>query len=513
MKQNAGMAGSWGQNMDSSLASQAQYAQGLEDYYRAPMNQAASQLAQTPGYTDQELQNILGTQQYQSGMTTPDQYAALDPTQTEQAGMAGNPNSLYNYFNPDQLNQVNSDAAQAQRSDYGTASQNINNALSGQQQANNGALNSQESELRTAVLPALQGAYNTHAGNVGTALGNASSSINASVNNPNLGLNLKPEDYLMSNDQVQQMENQASQAVQNSGQTQMDAIKRAAAASGNSDPMAIAALQFQNNRQSLQAGADAQTNAALAAQAQQRQLAMNYAGANLGAAQTQAGMNVGAQENMASQNVGAEQNLLAQQNAAANSYEGMQMNLTGQQLSANNALAGNQMQGGQYLGSTGVGMEQGIGQQAQNTGQYVTNTGTSIAGNVNQLQTQNANQQYQTRLQNAMYGQQNTFNQNTAVQDRQSAAYQSAANARQTGQNNFLNWATGQTGQAVGQQQTANQQRIGAAGTALGAMNTATGQWGQYDVAKSAQPNWFDKTIGAAAGAAAGFAKAGAGGG
>lgn len=492
MRDNRAYFAATGGSLDNMLGGQQNYASQLEAFYRNPMNAAAGQLATTPGYTSDELSNITRGDQYQKGVTTQDQYNSLGPTDAEYSGMAGNPSSLYGWFDPAYGEQIDQGSAGAQRGVMGQAGSSLGSTLAQQQQGYKAAIDPTALSLDPGYLSSVIQAYGQHSG-----------AIDAATNSPKLDLNLAPQDYLMGDKELQDTVNQAGESVQNARQSQMDNYTRQAQASGNADPMALAALASQTQNQGNEAAANAQTNAYLAARGQQAGRAMNYAQANLGAGQTQAGMQVGAQEN-----------LLAQQMGEANTYQQMRLgaaqNLTADQMAAVQAQTGAQMGAAQYLGSTGLGMEQGIGRQAADTQQYNTNTGTQIAGQVNALNTGFQNQQYQNRLGNNMYAQQNTFNQNTGVNDRQAAAYQSAANARIGGNNQFLNWSTGQTGQAVGQNQTAAQQRIGLYGSQAGAINNATAQQGDYDLKKSAQPNWFDKLVGAASGAASAFAAGGA---
>lgn len=466
--QNRTYEAAWGNQMDSSLAGQQNYADQLENYYRAPMDTAAGQLGNTPGYTTDELGNITRAPQYQSGVTTPDQYSSMAPTAAQSAAMRGDPNSLMNAYNPQAiLNSAgNASTGMAQANQFGQLSENA-------------AIHGAQTQLQGPYLAAIQNAFGGYQNQIGS---------DTSASNSNLNLNLNPQDYLMGNQEKQNIINQAGQSVQTGRSAYMDQISRAAAASGNADPMALAALSNQTMAQGNEGAAEAQTNAYLAANAQQRGLAMNYAQAKLGAGQTQVGMDVGAQ-----------QNLMANQFGQANNYEQMNLGLTGQQVSALQNQNANQLQAQQYGGQLGL-----------SANEYAQTTGENLAANVNNLNTTYGNQQYQNQLQNQMYGQQNTFNQNTAVQDRQSAAYQAAANARMGGQNQFLNWATGQTGQAVQQGQTATQQRIGAAGQTFGDINQNTAGSANYQLAKSGQPNWFDKTIGAVAGGLSGYAKASA---
>lgn len=483
MRGNRNIALAWGSNIDQQLADMANYGAQLQRYYQPMMTAEAQNIAQTPGYTPDELSNITRLSDYQAGITTPEQFASLDPTAAEYAGMGGDPNSLYGWFDPATMQDINAQSAAMQRGQFGTAQSSLGNVLQQQQRGAQGAISGARSELSGSFLPSVEQAYGQHA-----------AAITGAAGNPNLQLNLAPSSYLMSDQEKQAIINQAGQSVQDARQAQFQNIYNRALASGNADPMALAALQTQYQGQANEEAANAQTNAYLGATGQQRQLAMNLAQAQLGASQTQAGMQIGSQ-----------QNLLAQQLGEANAYQGMSLGLTQDQLAAIQAQTQAGLGAGEYLGSTGIGMEQGIGGQQAGTQQYITGMGTNIAGDVNTLNTQFQNQQYQNRLANAMYGQQTAFNQNTALQDRQAAAYQAAANARMQGQNTFLNWSTGQTGQALNQQQTAMQQRIGGFGTALGAANQATGQWGQYDMASRQLPSTFDKVMGGIAGGLSAF--------
>ena len=469
----------------NEASGQAQYAGALENYYRAPMNAMAGSIAAQPGFSDQELQNMLQTGQYQSGITTPDQYATLAPTGSEAAGLG---TDIFQYYNPQAINDLYQGAAAGEGDQfhgatdiYNAAGSAMGDTLTNQRKGYASAIdpNALQLDPNGNYLNALEGAYNQHAG-----------AINAATNNSNLQLQLKPGDYLMGNQEVQDIQNQAGQAVQTARQAQFEQLQRAAAASGNADPLAVAALGRETQQRANESAANAETNAYLQATGQQRQLAMNYAGANLGASQTQAGLQTAAQEN-----------LLGQQLGAASQYQaqrlGAQQNLTADQMAAVGAQTQAGLNAAQYGGSTGIGlaeqgmaMNAGIGQMGIGAQQYLQNSGTALS----QQQIQNTMQQYQQRLQNAMYQQQNTFNQNTGITDRQAAAYQAAANARINGQNTFLNWSTGQTGQAVGQQQTAMQQQLQA------------GQgWGGYANQKATIPTGFDKALGAIAGAAGGF--------
>lgn len=473
-----------GGELQSEFGNTANTAQQLANYYRQPMNEAAAALASTPGYTSGELGNILDTSGYQQGETTQGQYAAMNPTQQQQAGMEGNPNSFMDWFDPSQTQGDITHAASLSQNDLNNTNLALQNTMNNQSAGYSGAIN----PAALTVNPALQGQLQN-------TVGGASNAINAAVNSPNLQLNLAPQNYLMSNQQVQATENQAAQDVQQQAQSQYENTYKAALASGNADPMALAALQQQSQATSEEAAANAETSANLAATGQQRTLAMNYAQAQLGAGQTQAGLQSSAQENLLGQNLG-------EQMGYAGMQIGAQQGLTADQMAAIQNEANTQSAANEYLGSTGINLQQGVGAQEEAAQQYLTNTGTGIEQAMNTAKTGAATQQYQNQLQNQMYQQQNQFNQNTAIQDRQSAAYSAAANARMSGQSQFLGWATGATSGATNQQLASQNMQAGVYGTQGQLANQSAGAWGNYQLQKNGQPGVLSQVMGGIAGAA-----------
>lgn len=473
-----------GGELQSEFGNTANSAQQLANYYRVPMDQAAGALAQTPGYTSGELGNILDTSGYQQGETTGGQYASMAPTGSQQSAMEGNPNSFMNWFDPAQTQGDITTAAGYSQNDLNNTNIALQNTMNNQSAGYSGAIN----PSALTVNPALQGQLQN-------TVGGATSAINSAVNSPNLQLNLAPQNYLMSNQQVQATQNQAAQDVQQQAQSQYENTYKSALASGNADPMALAALQQQSQATGEEAAANAETSANLAATGQQRTLAMNYAQAQLGAGQTQAGLQSSAQENLLGQTLG-------EQTGYAGLQIGAQQGLTQDQMTAVQNQANTQTGANEYLGTTGVNLQQGVGAQEEAAQQYLTNMGTGITEAQNTAKTGAATQQYQNQLQNQMYQQQNTFNQNTAVQDRQSAAYSAAANARMAGQGQFLNWSTGATSGATNQQLASQNMQAGVYGTQGQLANNAAGQWGNYQIQKNGQPGMTSQVMGGIAGAA-----------
>jgi len=453
----------WGEQQQGYNANQENYYNANQGQYANAANVEGANIGDTPGYTPSEMANILQTQQLQSGETTPQGYAALAPTADQSAAMAGNPGSFLNYYNPSTITGPMDTYNAAETGDYSNAVTGLGGALNTQSTADASALNPASLTVAPSFLSSVENAYT-----------GAASNINTDVNSSKLNLNLDPSTYLMSPKELQDIQTQAGQAVQTQTAAQNQAYEHAAAASGNADPMAVAALEQQNRAQGDEAGANAETSAYLAATGEQRQLENTLATEQLGAGQTQTQFQVGAGENLLGQQLG-EANTYEGMNLGANqTYAGMQLTTAQQQEAAAAAAQ-------EYEGSTGIGME--AAQQSANAAnqEYLQSTGEGLSQNINTASTAAGTQAYNIGLQNQMYQQQNQFNQNTAVTQNQQQAYQAAANARVAGQNTFLNWSTGQANASTQASLGYGQQNNQAAATTFGGMNasanTAT-NWG-----------------------------------
>lgn len=296
-----------GSGINADLYNQTQQQYGLYGQYGNLANQAYSQLAQTPGYTQDEQQNIIRQQGYQGAMTTPEQYASLGPTGSESAGMTGDTGSYGDYFNPQQFNDLNQANENMQYANVDRAGAAQQGAIGGLQSAYGQAID--PTKLRTSA------GYMQQAG--------------------------------MTDAEVEQAAQAAERNVGTQYGAAMDDVRRRAAASGNASPMAIAAATSRLQNQQSVATADAATDARLAARGQQRQAATGVEQTRLGAEQGLTGMEMGAAGNVAGQQMGAAQ------------YQG------GLSQAAQNQILANQMGAAQY--TTGMGTSIRQAQDTANT--------------------------------------------------------------------------------------------------------------------------------------------------
>lgn len=460
----------WGNNQSGNLAGQQLNYQQLQQMYGTAANTEGANIANTPGYTSQEMGDIINPGAYQQGETTQAGFDSLDPTQQETAGIQGNPSTFANALN---------DVSPAMLANVGSASTKAD-SITGATQQQQGQAIGQEGDTFNAVdangdLMPSSGYFSDLANDVS----GTTSNVNAALDPNKLSLNLDPN-YQMSDQEVQELQDQAGETANLSRTADYNKTYQAALAAGNADPMALAALNVQNETMKASDAADAETNARLSAEDAQRTTKMNYAQANLGANQTSAGMRSTAAENLGQFAVGTQQaaentNLTAAQNLAAMR--------TGQATTM-----GNQgLNAAQYTGSQSGANAANYANLYNNALQYQGTQGTNIAEAQNQASTTAAQNLYGIRQGNTQYGQQQQFQQNYLTQQQLSQLYGNAANARIAGQNTALGWATGEQGTATQAGLGINSQQNQAGATTLGNMNTAAGNWGDYNLGTTSQ--------------------------
>ncbi len=442
------------QNNRNSVIAQGQQLQGqnnqfgsnqdwMRQYYQSQADPVAQQmLAGNGGYTPQEQQQIMQSQQYQSGMTTPQGYAALNPTASETAGMTGNVGSYSNYFDPANMDAVDRSSADFQRAQLNQAGGAQNEAIAGQANANN----VYNQDLKGAIDPSK---LSYDPSGVNSALGAGDTRIAGSYDPNNL---TQSQDfvnrYRMTNGQVNDMTTAAGTTEGNLTRARQDQVAQAAAASGTNSPMALAAAMNRMQTTSDAQAGDAMLNARIAARNQQAQREQTIESGRLGAQQGLASMNEGQNLAIAGRDLNTAQSNAGNTLAAQQGLAGMNVDAATRANAATNNLTGQRLNAAQYQGQLGTGVEAGIGNRAQNTQQFITNTGTGIAQAQDQTAAQRAAQLYGTRQGNLQYQQQNTYNQNTGLTDRASANATKVGDMRINQQNAGLGYMAGQQGMA-----------------------------------------------------------------
>ncbi len=480
-------------NMGAGLSAQTNqmYGQqmGMYGNYGNLMNQSYGQLAETPGYTDEESANITREPQYMQGITSQEQYQGLNPTDQEYAGMTGDPNSYYNSYDPAGADQITTSGAEQQRNASNLAGGDISGATGRQRDSLGQAINPGNLRTSQAYGDNMDSVLNATHGRLGENQSSTTGRLDKAVYNPDLGISSGYSRKAgMSDEEVNQVANAGARDVGLRYQSMMGDAARRAAEAGNASPLAVGALQARLAQQSATGAADARTNAYLAARGQQRQAETGVESTRLGAEQYRTGAQLGAGQFLGAQGQQAAEyeGGLAQQGTQSkeNTRLGAEQYLTGAQVGAANALGQNELQGAEYMGGLRSSNEAQISNRNLQANQYQQGLGTQIAQNVEQTNAQRQAALYGNRAALGQYQQGQTYGQNFNTQGALSQGYGNVANARRGGQQEYRGWTGAQTGQALGAAQTATGQGIQNYGTMSGAMNSNARDWTGYQAAR-----------------------------
>ena len=489
-----------GNAIDQQTVDQYNRANQFEDRYRfgtgmqSPgMEEAYGNLWNTPGYTSDEAGNIIRDRQF-NGLITPDsEYSNLNPTDAEASGIRGNTGSYTDYFDPDQLRNIDVNSANMQRGAVQQARTDIG-----------GALDAEKSGYAAAIDPGKLGLSSDYYKNTSGALNSGTDAVRGTIDAGKLRYDPSvAEGARMTDRDVQDLETQAGRTVGNRYASLRDSIKQGAVAQGNADALAIAAAGGRLNAQEAATAGDAMTDARIKARGAQAERNMALEQQRIGAEQGYAGLASGNEQEIASRTLG-QANLNEQNRLNA------ERDISNRQMDATGASAGHALAGGTYLGSLAAGTEGSIGANEANTGKYIASTGTGIRQAQDTANSGRALNLYGARQGNAQFGIQNKFGQGMAVNQQLSGANKGVADARRTGQEEYRNWTTGQTGAANTAAQNATSQRIGAYGARTGATNSATSGLSNWEIGNQDNTvlNKSLKTIGTLSGAASSAAQA-----
>ena len=477
-----------GNRIDQDLRDETTGRQQMEAGYRDQMNQEYGNLAETPGYTQDEASGITRQSQYERLVAPESAYANMDPSDAEWMNMSGDPNRYRGWFDPQQMEAIDNDAATLQRQAVDRTGQRLDEGYAAEQHGYDMAID--PNRLRQS------GGFNQ---SIDSAMLAGEGSVRGTID-PNR-LRMDPgfaDRYRMSDADVQGYQNLAASNVASKYGGMRGDIQRDAAASGNAGALAVAAAQSRLSREAASTSADAQLQARLAAKQEQADREYGIEGMRQNAEREYSGMASGVESDLYERRLntkfGREQQRI-----------GAEQGVTDRQMQATSNMGQRRMQGETYRGGLQADTERGIGTQKAGTQQYITGAGTAIEQDTDKTQADRARGLYDTRRDNAAYGIENRYSQGVGVQDRLSAGNQTVADARRTGQAEQRGWLTGQTSEAVQGQQTARDQRNQAFGTQGSLTNQASGTMADYDISRRNQGAGGVFKRGIAAGAASGL--------
>lgn len=469
-----------GNAINSDLVNQQNYRGGLESKYRGAADTAYNDLSQTPGYTADESSNIVRNDQFNNLLSPQSRFDALNPNDQERAAITGDPNAPRD---PGLQRQIDSNSANMQRGAVQATTQNIGNTLGKEEAANSAAIDGDKLGLSSDFYQ-----------NTGGALASGNAAVRGTINSSKLRYDPAVAAASKFSDQdVQDWQDQAARTVQSRYAGAKDDLTRAAAASGNAGPLAVAAGRARLESQSAAGAADAATDARIQGRQAQTQRNMDLEQSRIGAEQGYSGLASSNEQSLAARG-------LTQANTDETMRQAAERDISDRRMSAANTEASHGLQGATTAGGLATGVEQGIGSQEAGTQRYVTDTGmaadTSASGRAATL--------YNARNTAGRYGIDTAYGQGADVQKTLSAGNTQVANTRIGGQQEYRGYLGNQTQQAQQAGQAATGQRIQNYGTQMGATDQATSGLSGWEIGNQGNTvlNKSLNTIGTLSGAA-----------
>lgn len=448
-----------GDALSADLRAQQDYYGQLEQGYRGQMNNAYQDLYNNPGYTPDEANQIVRSQQFNGLLAPNSAFDSMNPTDAEYSGMSGNTNSYNDFFNADSVSNlynIDSNSAQYQRN---AAQQGLGKIDS--------AVNQQAADYNNSLGQQL-GLSGDFYNNTSNAINSGTSSVRGTIDPSKLRYDQSVANASRLTDQdVQDMQTQAANTVRNRYAAAKDALSQSAAASGNADALAVAAGRARLEGQSAVDAADAATNARLQSRLAQTGRNMELEQSRIGAEQGYAGLASSNEQQIANRTLG-------QANTDETMRLGAEQDISNRRMQIAGAVGSARTGAAQYGTNLTTGIESGIGQQAQNTGQYVANMGTNIRQAQDQANVARQQALYNSRVGNQQYKINTQYGQGMGVNQQLSQANQQVANARIGGQQEYRGWLSSQTNTNQAAGQTAAGQRIAQYGTQGQLRNQAT---------------------------------------
>lgn len=500
------MEGNIQSGIDYSRAQQQQFQNSANAAY-APAVGGGYQSGQV--YSPQEIDAFTRANQYQSGMTMPDQFSQWQLTPGEQAAYSGDPNASSRYFSG-VGGQIQGGLADTEQGVYGALNSQdtgIRGVTSQYGQGANSVLGAGASAIRGAAYDPSQYQRARYAGDVNSTLDAGATAARGTWNNPDLQAS---SDYMANynfgpND-INDLETQAGGAARARYVDQMNQVDQAARAQGTTSPMGLAALRDRYLSQSAADAADAQTGARVQGRGLQLETMQNKENTRLGAAQHQADLAAQGELTLGGRNLQAledtEQMRLGAAGAATGRQIGAEQGIMGAGLDTQGNLAQLGMQGEQYLGSSRLQNLQSLGGARQQALQYIGSTGSQLAQANEAAASQRAGTLASTRAGTQQQINNTQFTQNQSTQDRLAAAAKAAADQRLAFEQERRGYYGGTAGQYYQGGLTGQGQLTGAYGARTGATTGAAQGYGNYtlgqqqvDINRNAQPTGLERGI------------------
>ena len=312
------------------------------------------------GYTEAERNDIMGREGLDQMQMTPEQRQALFLNDSETEQMYGDPNKGLQWFDPETLDTINTEANKR-------VSENIEQSAG----ALNNTYNEDALSLSSGYRDELGNIINTGSGRVRDSLTGGGNRVRGAIDRDRLTLDPNfIRDYRMTDRDVNDMTQQAAQTQANVSRGRADAIERASAGSGMS-PLSMAASINELTTRGDQQGNRAMLDARVAANQMKAGRLRDIEGMRLGAEDNYAGMLSAAEMGLSGREADAEMGLMDRGYGAATDYEKqrlgteqdkqsrqyqIQANIADRGYDATNRVNSNNMDNARYRGETGAAL-------------------------------------------------------------------------------------------------------------------------------------------------------------
>lgn len=333
-----------------------------EDYYRQwfrdqGMDAYAGIRAGEGGYRGGEADEIIGRDRLNGMRLTPEQLAAYYQTDDEREAIMGDPSQAQNWFDPEWLDSLNTEANQRVRENVGDSATDLR-----------GTYDEADLGLSTGYRDELGNIIGSQASGVRGAIDSGGANVRGTINRDRLTVDPNfLRDYRMTDRDVDDMMQQAALTQGNVSRGRADAVRRAAAGSGMSPLALTAGLNELTTRGDQQANR-AMLDARIAGRGMQADRLRDAETLRLGAEGRYAGLASDTEMGLAGMKTNAEMGLGDRAYGAASDFERQRLgaaqdrqsrryqiaaNIADRGYDATNRVNNNNMDNARYLGEQG----------------------------------------------------------------------------------------------------------------------------------------------------------------
>jgi hypothetical protein len=476
----------------------------LSDYWA--MQAANSYGSMVPGYTQDEMGNIIREDELKGAMTTPGQYDAMYLTPSEQEGMMGDVNP-YRTVNTQGLWDLTTTGNTEMQRATGELGQGLTGAVGQHAGLYAGAADPSKLALSSAYTPQVEADLGEGADALRSVLAGGSRDIRSTIDPNKLSLSGEfTSNYNLTPEMQQEMVNQAGRTVGSRFATLRDEAARRAMQQGNTSPMAVAAITERLNAQEAGTAGDVMAKARLDADIERANRLMTEEQMRLAAEKGIQAAKTGVESGLMASKLGTEQDLMKTTLGARQDTEklrlGSEQTLSQQIMQKAAELGTSYEEAAKIIGAANVAAQKDVRDTGLATEKYITDTTSSQAQAADKAATDRASTIALNRQGVSQYIPAQQWGQGSAANEMLSSRYTGGATARRADEAEKRGYETGSRDYYGNQAAAGLGMQTDMYGKKQEAAQGATGQYLKYDADMAAQPKWWEKVAGIAIGAA-----------